>query len=222
MPRNTVSGRVAASGRVVPTKSRELIGNLVFNGDFEYAPAFTAATNTALRWIDGTAAGSTTNRQYGWFLFDRWSVNENVRFDTSVSRTGTTSLKLSVNTIGGSIQVFNQNTPFRAIPVSPSTAYTLTYWIKTNRTSGGGTGAYIAISERDGSGGFLADTLGTAVNTTQDWTQITVSKTTGVNTRFVMLKLTNFGTGGAANLIMDAWFDDVMLTRDTPITRQNL
>ena len=39
----------------------EIGGNLIVNGFFTHVPPFTAATNTSNRWINGQAAGSTTN-----------------------------------------------------------------------------------------------------------------------------------------------------------------
>lgn len=41
-------------------------GTLNTNGDMLVSPPFTAATTSNPKWIDGTAAGSTTNKQWGW------------------------------------------------------------------------------------------------------------------------------------------------------------
>src|SRR5690606_25576719 len=66
-----------------PIKARQPVNrNLVYNGDFEYAPPFVAATTTSGRWIDGTAAGSTTNNLFGWWCFEGVGL---ARFDDSVS-----------------------------------------------------------------------------------------------------------------------------------------
>lgn len=220
--------RSAESGRVVPVKSRQPVGELLYNGDFEYAPPFTAAQTTALRWINGTATGSpvsgglTTDRQYGWFVFDTNATGASIRFDDTVSFNGGSSLKLSLTDSSNRvIQVFNDASPFnvRSIPVLPGTAYTLTYRLKTNRTSGDGRGAFAAISERSAAGTNVLDTNGTFVKTTTDWTLYTVNVTTSATTRFVMIKLCNIATDSTANLVMDAWFDEISLTRTTPITR---
>ena len=48
---------------------RKTVENLLTNGDFEYAPPFTAATTSATRFIDGTATGSANNYSpYIWRL----------------------------------------------------------------------------------------------------------------------------------------------------------
>jgi concanavalin A-like lectin/glucanase superfamily protein/carbohydrate binding protein with CBM4/9 domain len=209
--------------RSLATRTRKLVGEMVENGDFEYSPPFTAVQQAVLRWVDGTAAGSAANRQYGWYVFDMTLTGASVRFDPTVYRSGTVSLKLSItDSFARAIQIFNQSSPFRAIPVLPNTSYTLTYWLKTVRTSGSSSGAFATISERDSSGGLVAQTDGTFISTTVDWTKYSVTVTTAATTRYIMVKLSNLGSIGAANLVMDAWFDDISLMPTVPVTRQKV
>lgn len=208
-----------------PTKIRKQVnGNLVYNGDFEYAPVVNVATTTGSRWIDGTAGGSATNSIFGRYLVGAGTYSG--LFDSSTKYSGSYSLKIS--TLATASQVYVQPTTGTsasllqqyAIPVLPSTSYTLTYKMKTNYVSGDSNdGAYGEISEFTGAGGLVLATTGTKVKTTTDWTTYTVTLTTGATTRYAVLYQRIFGHTGSATLIMDAWFDDITLTPTTPITR---
>lgn len=216
----TIAAGVFASE--TPTKARLPVNpNLVYNGDFEYAPPFTAANTTLLRWIDGTAGGSATNKLFGWFSFDQNAAGTAIRFDPTVSHSGTGSLKLSLaDSSARSIQVFSESTPFKSIAVIPNTSYTFTYWMKTNTTSGDSAeGANAVASERDSTGTFVIERAGTLVKTTTGWTQYTVTFTTSSNARYILIKLKNIGASGAGTLLQDAWFDDLDLRPTAPVTR---
>jgi hypothetical protein len=194
---------------------RKTPDNLLSNGNFEYAPPFTAATNTTSRWIDGTAGGSGASQSpYTWGLFGA-SLSTSAQFDTAQTKTGQYSLKLStlsanrICTVAPQIAVTNQGIP----PALPSTTYSYSFWMKTNKTSGDSAGAYIDFLERVGSGSAGASHLSTQVNTTTDWTYYSGSFTTTANCRFITPKLFVEGNTGTATLIMDAWFDDITLTK---------
>jgi hypothetical protein len=194
---------------------RKTPDNLLSNGNFEYAPPFTAATNTTSRWIDGTAGGSGASQSpYTWGLFGA-SLSTSAQFDTAQTKTGQYSLKLStlsanrICTVAPQIAVTNQGIP----PALPSTTYSYSFWMKTNKTSGDSAGAYIDFLERVGSGSAGASHLSTQVNTTTDWTYYSGSFTTTANCRFITPKLFVEGNTGTATLIMDAWFDDITLIK---------
>jgi hypothetical protein len=210
--------------------SRKALGhNLVLNGDFEYAPAFTAATTTAARFIDGTAGGSTTNASYGWAMGKSGTVA--AQFDTSVSHSGTTSMKLSTTATASYIECYNPNVANgisayfgKVINIRPMTSYTYSFWMKTNLVSGTATnGAFATLVFSDASGasngGCTASISNTAVKTTQDWTRYTGTFTTTAVDAYVQIDLKVYGHQGAGTLIMDAWFDDVSLTLTTPPSR---
>lgn len=211
MPRTAVTGPY-----------RQPINNLVRNSDFEYAPTFTAATNTAGRWIDGTAGGSLTNDIYGWGFQINSGTGASVQYDTAVYRSGVGSIKMSVT--GAAVNSYVSQTRFISasnvirygIRVLPSTSYTGTYWVKTIKNSGTtGTGANVRFSEYDGTGTAGPQNLTTAVAVTQDWTQYTITFTTDAATRFIAPQLYVIGT----DLSMDAWFDDIRLDLTTGTTR---
>ena len=200
---------------------RKTVENLLTNGDFEYAPPFTAATNTTSRWIDGTAGGSGASQSpYTWGLFGA-SLSTSAQFDTAQTKTGQYSLKLStlsanrICTVAPQIAVTTQGIP----SALPSTTYSYSFWMKTNKTSGDSAGAYIDFLERNGAGNAGTSHLSTQVNTTTDWTYYSGSFTTASTCRFITPKLFVEGNTGTATLIMDAWFDDITLVKSPVQTR---
>lgn len=212
--------------RDTPTKTRKAVGgNMVFNGDFEIAPVVNVATTTGGKWIDGTAGGSDI-MIFGWAYYN-WTTSYAVKFDTSTSHSGSASLKLSTtntaSTVGVQINAQTAST-HRAnnIPMLPSTSYTFSCWVKTNVVSGAATtGARVQFMTRTGDGitNVTTTTLATNLLTTQDWTQYTATFTTGATVRFGTPSFQIVGNDGAGTLIMDAWFDDITLTKTTPETR---
>lgn len=213
-----------------PTKIRKQVnGNLVYNGDFEYAPVVNAAQTSGVnRWIDGSAGGALdpAGRHFGWGTITMTGTVA-AQYDTTVKYSGNASLKLSTTATGSVIYVRTSKGTSASdiqsptvIPVLPSTSYTMTYRMKTNLVSGSASsGASGAISERNGGFATVLTTRGTAVTTTTDWTQYSITVTTGATTRFICPDLGVTGNDGAGTLIMDAWFDDIVLTPTTPITR---
>jgi hypothetical protein len=219
--------RQLATGRVIPTKSRQPIGELVYNGDFEYAPPFTAPTDTTTRWIDGTAAGSSTNDVYRWGIFTVIGT-VSARFDPTTPISGLSSLKISTVSGGAKIEVSNlltnstTNTQRYGILVSPSTSYTATFKMRcvNNGGTSSGDGAIMDIVERTASGGFVASNKSTPRVTTTATQQYTITFTTSATTKYLTPKCVIDGSAGAATLTMDAWFDLVSIMPTTPTTRQ--
>lgn len=230
---NTVVGSYVTD---VPYMRRAPINrNLIVNGDFEFAPP--AATNVlsggavnfgpAGKYLDGTANGSSTNPIFGWHAHSGGASQAG--FDYTVKYKGNCSLKLSTLGTGQYAEVsFNypdakaieryNGTSF--IPVLPSTPYTLTYWLKTNYVSGdSNNGAFINIMQSTGQGVATNATASPAVKTTTDWTQYTVNFTTSGTAAFINPQLRIYGHTGTATLVMDAWFDDVILMPTTPTSR---
>jgi len=222
----TYSTDVPLKTRSTSTTPRRSVENLVFNGDFEYAPAFTAAQTASQKWIDGTAAGSSSNYIYGWGT--NISGTAAVQFDSSEKKFGNNSLKISTQSAGAYCEVNKYGAlaipvyKYTLIPVLPSTSYTLTWWMKTNYTSGdAGQGATVGLIEFTGgpsSATFNRNDAAT-IKTTTDWTQYSLTVTTQSATRFVNVQPRIYGHTGTATLQMDAWFDDIRLTKTTPDTR---
>lgn len=202
-----------------PTKLRKLVNvNLVYNGDFSYAPPFTAAANVPLRWIDGTASGSVTNKLFGWAL-QTGGANQTAKYETS---SGISSILLDGTAASGlDVEVFSDLSPFNTLSVRclPNTSYTLTYYLQTNVTSGSSKGAFATLSERSITGGLNTQTEGTAINTTTGRTAYTITLTTQSTTRFLLIKLGLIQSLSPFTLAMTARFSDVQLRPTTPVTR---
>ena len=192
-------------------------GNLVKNFDFEVVPTFVAATSTTSRWVDGSAGGSTTNSTYKWKAYINVAACS-VQFDDTVSHSGTKSLKISSTdatgngfadigvSIGSSTSVSSLQF---AIPVLPSTSYTLTGWIKTNNVPTNG--AFLQFTTYDPAGTRIDNTASTKLSGTNDWTQITLTTTTGATAQYLTVGLMK----NVAGNISDAWFDDIYLAPTT-------
>ena len=196
--------------------ARDMVGeNMIKNSGFEIAPTFVAATTSTPRWIDGTAAGSTTNSSYKWSV--ETSGTSSCRFDDTVFKNGSSSMKLSTSAVASFVEVSSvRGTPsvtsLRAdgMQVAPSTSYTCTYWMKTNYVSGdSAAGATAAIQEFDAAGTAIATTVGTYVKSTLGWTQYSFTFTTAATAAYVRARARIYGHTGTATLIMDAWFDDI-------------
>jgi len=194
---------------------RKTPDNLLSNGNFEYAPPFTAATTGSGRWIDGTAAGSLTNSVYKWRL-SVGAGTPSAQYDNTVYKNGANSLKVTSG-VGGWAEVINGTAKDFFVPVLPSTSYTLSGWIKTEYISGDATvGAQMFAYEYSGAivGGSLRTT--TAIKTTTDWTEYSVTFTTASTTRYLAIGNSIKGHNGTATLSMIAWFDDITLTTTAP------
>lgn len=199
-----------------PSSARKAVGaNLVVNGNFEYAPPFTAATTTSGRWIDGTATGSTTNGLFGWATFS--SAGNQAQFDPTTAHSGSRSLKLSIvagsanecsnvpNATATNVQVF-------AVPIIPGVSYTLTYWMKTSYIAGDSNdGAFVQVKERNAAGTNTFTSVGTKIKVTSDWTQYSITFTAGSTSRYATVNPIISGSSGSATLVMNAWFDDIQL-----------
>lgn len=227
MPRTVIGSARTVAGARTLTTARDIVNqNLVPNPGFETTPTFVAASNTTQRWIDGSAAGfSGLQSAYRWALANLSGTGA-AQFDNSTAFAGTNSMKLSIGVANTSVTVsvtrrLNNGTDIRVtgIPVQPSTAYTMTFRMKTNYTSGDSRGAYIRLQEFNSAGATVTSTDSTFVKTTLDWTLYTISKTTAATTTFVDPQLTLSGTVAPSTLVMDAWFDSLSLIQTTSPTR---
>ena len=191
-------------------------GNLVKNFDFEVVPTLVAPMTTAARWIDGSAAGSATNSTYKYAVpSGSFGGGGSANFDSTVSRTGSSSLKLSTNAVGGSVSVTQYVTLSEGIALgtvyrlNPLTSYTLTGWIKTNNAAAGS--VTLSCRELNAATSTVVTNTSSSVDGTADWTQVTVTFTTAASTVYGALILRNNVTGN----VSDAWFDDIYLAPTT-------
>lgn len=204
-----------------PFKPRQPIGgSLIRNWDFELVPTFTAATATAGRWIDGTSGGSTSNDLFAWAVEGINSAGTfTARYDTTVFSGGAASLKISTTAAASAVSASTVRSVGTAslvltggIPCLPNTTYTMTYRMKTLANSGAATtGAYAFLRTYTNAGASLATVEGTKIQTTTDWMDYTITITTGATAAFLVPMLRVVGNDGAGTLIMDAWFDSIVL-----------
>lgn len=197
----------------VPSKARRLVNrNLVYNGGFEFAPPSNVAQTSGGKWIDGTSGGSSSNNLFSWALYTHVNPNA-IQFDNTNSHSGNYSLKVSTTSTGSQEVGANSPNAIQSIPVLPSTSYILTFWMKTTANSGAAnTGAFMAWKEWLGNGSGGNTYSSTGVTTTTGWTQYMMVHTTGSTAAYLMLQPTVAGNDGTGTLIMDAWFDDIVLT----------
>ena len=210
----------------VPFKTRKLVNdNLVYNGNFEYAPPINVSSTAGNAWIDGTVGGSSTNNLFGWRA-ELSAGSMSSQFDNSTSRSGNWSLKCSITTINSRAEIwstYNSSVSLLqyAIPLKSGTTYKLSGWIKTQVNSGASTtGAYFFVNVYSGTGTYITTPITTTqVNTTTGWTYYENSFTASANNNLAIVGMAINGTTGTGTLIMDAWFDDIVLVPTITPTR---
>lgn len=221
---------------------RAVGGNMVLNGDFEYAPPFTAATTNNNRVIDGTASGGDASVGSAVMQAYKWKVNmynttaPSAQYDTSTVYKGTASMKLSgtqikerVNITLGSRVHGDLNDPAdiqtNLIPVLPNKSYTFSITTKLQAANVVGTpaGIYVNILEHTASGvkasnyPFNGPGNGTGA-VTYDWTPATYVFTTTADTRYINIYCAL--KGDSSNYFDGtAWFDSIDLRPTLPVTR---
>lgn len=222
----TITGATWSSN--TPTKTRNQVGgNLVKNGDLSYIPQVNVAQTTTARWIDGTAAGSTTNSLFGC-SFAADANNASAMIDTvtkyndepsfkvsTLDATGRSRITLGAIFTGATVTEANRGD--KPIKVKGSTQYTLTYMVKTNNAAANS--VYMSIHQHDANGTRLTTSNSpTKLSGTNDWTLVTDTFTSEVNTRFLNLLIQNTVAGN----ISDAWFADIKLTPTVNTTRASI
>jgi hypothetical protein len=180
----------------------------VFNGGFELAPTF-VAVQTAINWIDGTAAGSATNDVYGWYGIGLNSFA--ISFDPIVTHSGKYSLKLSATATNGVVYAYQRSqVDFADLTkhgsrVKPLTKYKITVWIKTNNVAADA--IYYRYVQYDAAGILGTYAPSTKISGTTDWQPIITTITTDSDAEYLVIDLWNAVTGN----VSDAWFDDITL-----------
>jgi len=189
-----------------------------YNSNFEIAPSGTANCVGSPAFIDNTTTGSSTDKGYGWSMYSY--SNGYAKIDSTEKHSGNYSLKLGTSgggyveaslpdrNSGGTGGYFNKT----ILQVLPNTSYMYTYYMKTNYSSGGGTGASLHFLEVKDDGTNAGQEVGGAsVTTTTGWTKYTGTFTTTALTKFLQVSPRVYGHTGSANLTMEAWFDDISL-----------
>lgn len=197
--------RTAVANRVATARN----DSELYNDNFEAQPAsFTAATTTAGRWIDGTAAGSTAGRGFGWATTPgAVTAAAEAAFDTSVFRSGTASMRLSCTNTSGAITVGTYAAAgvaqYQHFPIKANTAYVVTAWIKTNNAASNA--AFIDFRQLNSSGGTITTLSSPKLSGTNDWTEEIITVTTNASAVFGVIFLRNSVAGN----VSDVWFDDI-------------
>lgn len=207
---------------------RKSVGeNLINNGYNTWVPTFVAATTTSGRWVDGTAAGSTVPT-VGKFKHDALNSCSSQYDTTNLTPSGNPSIKISTLGVGAYLECRDHGSTGyasffgneRGIELKPSTAYTLTFKMKTQLNSGSSaSGAYLDMFCHDDNLITATENVSTIVNTTTAWTTYTINFTTTNKQTRGHLEYRLYGHTGAGTLIMDAWFGDVKLVQATPAVR---
>jgi hypothetical protein len=186
-----------------------------FNGTFEDRPTpNTEATNTGNRWIDGTVGGSAT-RQWYWAIPNGGGGGGGASlasFDTTVFRSGTTSMKLETISGGIAVSNFRINAPNtaslaeEAFIIQPNTTYTLSGWVKTSNVANAS--AYMEFRQYSGTATPLTTTATNKIAGTNDWTFLTGTFTTAANAVYGAVLIRNASTVPAT-----AWYDDISIAQ---------
>lgn len=203
--------RIAVANRVAATRTN----NILYNGDFEIKPAtITAATrDIETRWVDGTVSGSSARSSYyGWGAVQAGlATSAEIGFDTTVFRSGTTSMRVSTLNATGA---FTAGTPknsisitvtYQGFPILPNTSYTISGYIKTNNVKTNG--SFLDFRQYSSTPTLLVTTSTNKLSGTNDWTLVTATVTTNASASLATVLLRNSVAGN----ISDAWFDDLTL-----------
>lgn len=209
--------RIAVANRAASTRTNSILRN----GDFETKPGtITAQTNTADRWIDGTAGGSVAKAAYRWSAPSAGSgvgANGDMGFDTTIFRTGTASLKLSNLNASGAVTACSARTiaptaatAYQLFRLVAGASYTLTGYIRTNNVASNS--AFIDVREFSSAFATLAtNSTNKLSGTDTSWRTVTVTFTANASTVFGCIFLRNNVAGNTS----DAWFDDITLVPAT-------
>jgi len=197
---------------------RDLSKVSIPNMNFDTVPSTnTAATAATLKWIDGTSGGSSAGRGYGWAIpSGGLASTASAQFDTTVKRSGVASLHLSnpTNTAAVSVSSFRNAASPEYFAIAANTSYTVKCWIKTSNVVANG--AYVDFRQLTNAGAAVTTTSSNKLAGTLDWTEVTLTVTTGATSVRGAILLRLNATGN----ISDAWFDDLTIT--TARTRQSV
>jgi hypothetical protein len=206
---------------------QEALNTLLAQSTFTTKGGVTRYIDDAVGDIARTTSGSIEDPIYN-VSFILGAGTGSAMFDSTVTRTGRLSVKLSnTNTSGATRVNFCGPNSFSAISVSPSvlaqkgilvkpsTTYRLTGWIKTNNVVTNS--VRFAVTQYNSSGTTVANTTSTPVNGTQDWTQVVYDFTSNASTNWLVIT----GTNNLPGNISDAWFDLNGLTLEEVTTINN-
>ncbi len=202
MARNALTqARTVAAARTTLTYPRTSLGGVYIPGakSIEGATGDTARTTSG--YIEGTATVDTKNLH--WYAFQQATAYSH-EFDTSVTRTGTKTLKISTtDTTGRTLGTSNRLDPPNMgefMPIKANTSYTFNCYVKTNNVAANSVYCRVITANV---AGYLTQNLTNKLSGTNDWTLLTKTFTSDATATHVGISCFNFVAGN----ISDAWFD---------------
>ena len=165
-----------------------------------------SATGDIARTTSGWIEGS----QYGWYAKQDTAAWSAV-FDSSITRTGRLTLKLSNTNTSGQVYALNYNGAVSVgvsnqqflIPLKASTQYKLKIYAKTNNVATNAVFAQVYMFKVDFTNSATVNGTSNKLSGTNDWTLLTATFTTNADCVWSSIKLSNDASGN----ISDAWFD---------------
>lgn len=220
----------------VPVRTRGVVGgNMLYNGNFEVAPLTNTFQTTSSKWLDGTAAGTSTvsTNPYGTGLTGIFGwycnyISNGCQFTTTNPHSGNYCMLLQATSgTASGIEGINSASAFFAnqtnggIPVSPNTSYTVTFWVNITSVSGSGMlGFQLALYQSNGNASAgSAFTIGGTTATTSGWTQVTETVTTSSTCHYVAFVFKIDCSSGSGAPAMTVYIDDVSLVPATTAQR---
>lgn len=210
----TITGAVWSSD--VPSKKRKAIGgNLVNNGDFAYQPPFVANQTTSGRWLDGTAAGSTSKLPINVYVSFGGAAGD--KYARLTERNGIKCLLVHINA-GAFAEIRNGSTVYYGVrssqdfDVKPNTQYKLSGYIEAENVSGDSdSGVYVTVlfSKSDGTSSEAKSSPNIKVNSPRTYFETIF--TTNSTSRCGHIECRVYGHTGAATLAGDFYFSDIQL-----------
>ena len=191
------------------------------NGDMASQPSFTAPTSTNTRWVDGTAAGSTTDSQYGWYYVNFTETTSDARFSRFHKTKDGYSMHMRTTNATGRVTVETSNDLTNTYAgekallfrIKPSTAYKLSCWCKTINAAT--SSAIFIIHQWDGQYANRTSNSAATMDGDNDWTYRTLNFTSRSTDAFGAIVI---GLNVAGN-VSEAYYSDIVLEEVSPIDR---
>lgn len=180
------------------------------NFGFENHPTYVADTEVSGSWIDGTLLGNS-GTPYGWSA-TVGGIGSGAAFDTSVSHSGASSMRLSQASSNCAVLVSTYrispptigSLPTEAFVLLPNTEYIITGYIRTNNVATNG--VFLDFVQFSAAAVLLATTSSAKLSgTNSNWTQVQFIVTTSASAAYGGIILHHEVRGN----ISDVWFDDI-------------
>lgn len=149
--------------------------------------------------------GTPDDTLFGWRV-NRGDGRLDIMPESGVKREGARSLRLLFRGYEKP-ELYNI---FQLVAVQPSTAYRLTFWVRTENLRSGGPPLMQVVNANDDS--VLAASEGYTVGTA-DWEQRTIEFTTPANCEGITIRTSRVFCGEGCPIVGTVWYDDMSLSR---------